>query len=185
MRRVRRKTSITVRAADIAQQQPRRSRALSGGPVLIPCRDDNVFRSFPDTQVIAIVASFFDARALGRFLRLETRVWGGGSLWRILLQRVSYSACAPSARSARATVSSSKCGPCPAGGLVLAASCLQAPGRLLTSSYLQAPCRLVLADSSQAPCRLVLAGSLQARVCRPVFAGSLQDRVCRLPVPIR
>ena len=176
---------MSTRAADFAQQPPRRCRALSGGAALIPCRDDNVFRSFPDTQVIAIVASFFDARALGRFLRLETRVWGGGSLWRILLQRVSYSACAPSARSARATVSSSKCGPCPAGGLVLAASCLQAPGRLLTSSYLQAPCELVLADSLQAPCRLVLAGSLQARACRLVFAGSLQDRVCRLPVPIR
>ena len=112
MRRLRRKTCVPVHAAVLAQQLPRRSRALSGGAALIPCRDDNVFRSFPDTEVIATVASFLDARALGRFLRLETRVCGDGSLWRILLQRVSYSAYLLSASSARATMWSLKCGPC-------------------------------------------------------------------------
>ena len=112
MRRVRRETGIPVHAADFAQQPPRRSRALSGGAALIPYRDDNVFRSFPDTEVIATVASFLDARAFGRFLRLETRVCGDGSLWRILLQRVSYSAYALSVSSARASMWNLMCGPC-------------------------------------------------------------------------
>ena len=112
VRRLRRKTCVPVDAAVLAQQLPRGSRTLSGVAARIPCRDDNVFCSFSGTDVIATVASFLNVRALGRCLRLEKRVCGDESLWRILLRQVSHSAFALSVSSARASVWNMMCRPC-------------------------------------------------------------------------
>ena len=112
VRRLRRKTCVPVDAAVLAQQLPRGSPTLSGVAACIPCWDDNVFCSFSGTDVIATVASFLNVPALGRCLRLEKRVCGDESLWRILLRQVSHSAFALSVSSARASVWNMMCRPC-------------------------------------------------------------------------
>ena len=116
VRRLRRKTRVSVGATVLAHQVPRGSRLLSGVPARSPSRGPcvdicNILRSFSGTDVIATVASFLDIRALGQFLRLEKHVCDEDGLWRVLLRRVSHSVSALSVRSARSSVSRMMCRP--------------------------------------------------------------------------
>ena len=115
-RRLRQKTCVPVGVAVPAQQLPGGGRSLSGGSVHIDCQGlrldmNNIFRSFPGTDVLATVASFLGIRALGWFLALEKHVCGREDLWEILLRRVSRSVFAVRVRSARTSISKMMCRP--------------------------------------------------------------------------
>ena len=109
VRRLRRKTCISVGVAVPARQLPRGRRSVSGVAVGIgcqgPCFDMNtMFLSFTGTDVFATVASFLSIHALRALLCVARQFCEEEDLWVGLLRWVSPSVFALSVASARASI---------------------------------------------------------------------------------